>query len=291
MKPTHNALIAQNHRLRNRQRHRCEAHAAATWPDGEAACALRQKAEPRAGAVVDLDAADAPVRVGIELDRDVIRIVGGRTLRHFDEAGGAANAKRCRWRRDLHVAGLCHRGGDESGGALGDVEDRRVALAAVLIDVIVDGDLRARLEIKGGGVDEGDAERGIRSSLHHVVEIDVVLDLERRGLVVADHAGAAGHGGDVADRLLGRLRISGRRGGVRRGGIGRGRRRCGRLRRLGLCLRQLRRPGRTCENLPRPDQRAASKQHEREGKLARHRVFPFTEGKAEGGNPISAPSG
>ena len=57
------------------------------------------------------------------------------------------------------------------------------------------------------------------AGLHHVVEIDVVLDLERRGLVVADHAGAAGHGRDVADRLLGR--VGG--GRVRRGGIGRGR--------------------------------------------------------------------
>ena len=63
------------------------------------------------------------------------------------------------------------------------------------------------------------------AGLHHVVEIDVVLDLERRGLVVADHAGAAGHGRDVADRLLGRVRG----GRVRRGGIGR-RRRCGGLR-------------------------------------------------------------
>src|SRR6185369_4963056 len=119
------------------------------------------------------------------------------------------------------------------------------ALAAILIDVTVDGDLRARLEIKGGGIDEGDAERGIRAGLHYVVEIDVVLDLEWRGLVVADHAGAAGHGRDVADRLLGRLRIGGRRGGVRRGGGGRGRRRRGRLRRLGLRLRQLRQLGRS----------------------------------------------
>src|SRR5207302_902472 len=120
--------------------------------------ALREKAEPRAGAVVDLDAADASVGVGIKFYRDVVRIVGGGTLRHLDEAGGAANAQRRRRRRDLHVAGFGHRRGDESGGALGDVEDRRVALAAVLIDVIVDGDLGARLEIKGGGVDEGDAE-------------------------------------------------------------------------------------------------------------------------------------
>ena len=125
----------------NRQRHRGEAHAAGAWPDGKAARALRQKAEPRAGAVVDLDAADPSVGVGIKLDRDVVRIAGGSALRHLDEAGGAANAERRRRRRDLHVAGFRHRGGDESGGALGDVEDRGVVLAAVLIDVIVDGDL------------------------------------------------------------------------------------------------------------------------------------------------------
>ena len=73
------------------------------------------------------------------------------------------------------------------------------------------------------------------AGLHDVVEIDVVLDLERRGLVVADHAGAAGHGRDIADRLLRRVRG----GCVRRGGIGR-RRRCGGLRGFGLRLRQLR---------------------------------------------------
>ena len=65
VKLTHKALVTQHHRLRNRQRHRGEADAAGAGPDREAARALRQEAEPRPGAVVDLDAADPPVGVGI----------------------------------------------------------------------------------------------------------------------------------------------------------------------------------------------------------------------------------
>jgi hypothetical protein len=126
VKLTHKALVAQHHGLRNRQRHRGEARAARARPDGEAARALREKAEPRAGAVVDLDPSDPAVGVGIKLDRDVVRIVGGGTFRHFDEAGGAANAERRRRRRDLHVAGFRHRGCNKSRSALGDVEDRGV---------------------------------------------------------------------------------------------------------------------------------------------------------------------
>ena len=122
---THKALVAQHRLRRDHQRHRGETRAARARADGEAAGALRQKAEPRAGAVVDLDPADPAVGIGIKLDRDIVRIVGGGAFRHFDEAGGAANAERRRRRRDLHVAGFCHRGGNESGGALGDVEDRR----------------------------------------------------------------------------------------------------------------------------------------------------------------------
>src|SRR6185295_11139632 len=84
-------LVAQNHRLRNHQRHRGEAKAARTCPDSEAACALRQEAEPGTGAVTDLDPADPSVGIGIELDRDVVRIVGGGAFRHFDQTGGATN--------------------------------------------------------------------------------------------------------------------------------------------------------------------------------------------------------
>ena len=59
---------------------------------------------------------------------------------------------------DFHVAGLGDRGCHKGRGALGDVEQRRVLLAAVLIDIIVDGDLRIGGEIEGGGIVEGDAE-------------------------------------------------------------------------------------------------------------------------------------
>jgi hypothetical protein len=190
-----------------------------------APCVRKPSRQP--ARVIDLDAADFAVGVGIKLD--VVGGAGTAAFRHLNETGGAANAERRGRRRDFHVAGLGHGCRHEGDRALGDVENPRVVLAAVLVDVGVDGDLRVGLEIKGGGIDEGDAERRIRSRLHHIVEVDVVLDLERRGGVVADHAGGAGHGGDVADRLFRRLlHVGGGRSGCRRG----------RLRRCGLCLRQ-----------------------------------------------------
>ena len=226
---------------------------------------------------------DADGRVGrIEVnDRAGARLgfltQGASGFRHFDETGGAPNAERRRRCRNFHVAGFCHRRGDESSRTLGYVEDRGVALAAVLIDVIVDGRVRARLEIKRGGVDEGDAERGIRSRLHHVIEIDVVLDLERRGLVVADHAGAAGHGPRHC-RSAPRARPwllrpawqdlvaavpSSRRS------------------RNGACLRQLHQFGLACQNFGRPDRRCRGRRRQFKGKLARHRGFR-SQGKAKG---------
>jgi hypothetical protein len=45
VKLTHKTLVAQHHRLRNRQRHRGEAHAAGAWPDGETARAPSREAE------------------------------------------------------------------------------------------------------------------------------------------------------------------------------------------------------------------------------------------------------
>ena len=83
---------------------------------------------------------------------------------------------------------------------------------------------------------------------------------------------------DVADRLLGRLRISGGRGGIGRRG-----RRCGGLCRIGLCLRQLRRFGRACETFRRADHRAAGQQRKREGQSARHRgISVHGEGRRRG---------
>ncbi|WP_342613679.1 hypothetical protein R4T50_33855 [Bradyrhizobium sp. NL2] len=113
---------------------------------------------------------------------------------------------------DLHVAGLRHGGRDEGNGALADVEDRRILLAAVLIDVIVDGDLRAGGEVERGGVVEGDAERGVRRGPHDVIEIDVVAHAQRIRVLVADHGCDPRHGRDVADRLDGGgLRVRGGR--------------------------------------------------------------------------------
>ena len=59
----HDALIAR--RLLRRNHQRCGREpAAGAGTDREAAGALRQRAEPRAVAVVDVDGADVPVRIG-----------------------------------------------------------------------------------------------------------------------------------------------------------------------------------------------------------------------------------
>ena len=65
VKLAHEALVAQHRLSRNSQRHRGEARAAGVRADGEAAGALGEKAKPRPGAVVDLNAADPPIGVGI----------------------------------------------------------------------------------------------------------------------------------------------------------------------------------------------------------------------------------
>ena len=74
-------------------------------------------------------------------------------------ARGAANAERRGRRRDLHVAGLGDRGGDEGDRALGDIEDAGILIAAILVDVmsmVISGVGR---QMEGGAVIEGDAER------------------------------------------------------------------------------------------------------------------------------------
>jgi len=175
---THKTLVAQRLPRRNHKRQRGKAPAGA-GPDRKTAGALRQKTEPRAGAIIDLDPADPAVRIGIELDRDIVRIARGRAFRYLDKAGGAANAERRGRRRYFQVAGLGDGGGNEGYRALGDIEQRGVLLAAVFIDKIVDRDLRVGGEIERGGVVEGDAERGIRRCLQHVIAENVVLQLER----------------------------------------------------------------------------------------------------------------
>src|ERR1700754_4300328 len=79
---THKALIAQRLLRRDHERHRGEAPAAHGRPDCKTAGALRQKTEPRPGAVVDLDPSHFAVRVRIEFYRDVVGATGCRTFRH-----------------------------------------------------------------------------------------------------------------------------------------------------------------------------------------------------------------
>ncbi|MEY9684118.1 hypothetical protein ABIF13_004892 [Bradyrhizobium elkanii] len=274
----HKALVARDLLRRDRQRHRCEAGAAGARTNRKAARAARQHAERSATAVVDLDAADMSVGVGIELDADIPAGRGG-AFGHFDEAGGAADAERRGRGRDLHVAGLGDRGGDEGRRSLGDVEQRAVLLAAVLIEIIVDRDPGIGAQVEGGAVVEGDAERGGRRCRDLVIGKDVVADLQRRRGVFARDGRGSCQCCHVADRLRRRgLRIRGRR---RRCRSGRSRSRCcrrrtrrrgGRLCRLRLCEpRQVRRGiGRW---LP-TDRDAGAKQQREEKGAAHHHRFP-----------------
>ncbi|MDE2603869.1 MAG: hypothetical protein KGL62_16075, partial [Bradyrhizobium sp.] len=105
MNLVHDALVAERLLWRDHQGGRGKAPACAA-SDGEAARSLGQGAEPHAIAVVYLDPSNPAIGVGIELDRDVVRIIGSGALWHLDKAGGAANAERCGRRRYLHVAAM-----------------------------------------------------------------------------------------------------------------------------------------------------------------------------------------
>ena len=103
VKLAHKPLIAQNLLRRDRQRHRGRARSAHTAPDRKAAGAARQRAELGAAVIIDLDPPDPAVRIGIELDRDIVRR-GGGAFRHLDEAGGAARRSRPRHRQKYRPA-------------------------------------------------------------------------------------------------------------------------------------------------------------------------------------------
>jgi hypothetical protein len=105
------------------------------------------KKPSRPGAVVDLDPSDFAVRVRIEFDRNVVGSAGGGAFRHFNEAGGAAKAKRRRRCRYFHVARFGHRGGDKSHRAFCDIEQRRVGFSAILVDKVVDRDPRMAVRL------------------------------------------------------------------------------------------------------------------------------------------------
>ena len=88
----HNALIACRLLRRDGERHRCRARPCDAWPNGKAARALRQRAEPRALPVADLDPSD--VAVGIRIKLDVLcSSCRGAAFGHLDKAAGAANAE------------------------------------------------------------------------------------------------------------------------------------------------------------------------------------------------------
>ena len=187
----HKTLVARDLLRRKRQRYCREARAAGARADGKTARALRQRAEPYAAAIVDLDPADPAVSVGIKFDRDVAGC-GGGAFRDLDQAGGAADAERCGRRRNPHVACLGHRRGDEGNRALGDVEQRAVLFAALLVDVAVDRDLGAGRQVERSGIVEGDAELRFRRRLDQIVGEDIVAQQQRRGGAVAGDGGAAG---------------------------------------------------------------------------------------------------
>ena len=65
-------------------------------------------------------------------------------------------------------------GGDESGGAAHDVEYGGIVGAAFLIDELIHGKPRVRLQRERGLVVEGDAERAVDIGLQHVVLVDRV---------------------------------------------------------------------------------------------------------------------
>src|ERR1700693_1546522 len=109
-------------------------------------------------------------------------------------------------------------GGDESRGAAHDVEYGGIVGAALLIDELVHGKTRVRLQGERSLVVEGDAERAVDVGLQHVAFVDRVAERKRAGGVVARDRGGALQRRDAADRIW-RLRRS------RRGGLGRCRRR------------------------------------------------------------------
>src|SRR5581483_3710438 len=222
----------------NLQRHGGEPlrRARCTGPHRKSGGAAVEHAELTAVAPEDFDPADPADGVRIELDRYAAGGIGRAGSRHLDNTRGAANAERRRRRFDLHVAAVGDLGGDERDGAEQNIERRRVAVAAFLVDEIVHPHLRVRLQRECGVVVEGDADRAVGTSLHHVALVNRLTELERAGGVVVVDGGVALQRGDAADRIGIRrlLRLLRRRRGVWRGRLG-GRRlslRDGRSRRL-----------------------------------------------------------
>ena len=88
--PLQGAAIARRFRRGNSIRHRGDP-AAGTKSQRKCAGALSERAETRPLPIENLDTADMPIAVGIELDR---RRNGGASRRHLDDTGRAADTER-----------------------------------------------------------------------------------------------------------------------------------------------------------------------------------------------------
>ena len=116
--PLQHAAVARRLARRNLKGHGADAPTGAAR-NSKGAGAPRQRAEPAALAVKDLDLSDMAVGIRIELDPRFGRTRGPRAafFRHIDHAGRAADAERRTRRGDFHIAGLGDEAGDKGGGA------------------------------------------------------------------------------------------------------------------------------------------------------------------------------
>ena len=166
------------------------------------------------------------VRTGraIRLDQD-LESRGGRSAlgRDFeidlDQHRGAADAHGRDRGFDLHVAVFRRRTGDKGDGALHQREQRGIIRRARVIDHFVEHHPRIRRKAKNGAVDEGDAERRIRSGLDDVAFFDVVAIVQNDRDAVAYRGRTAGELGNMTDNdrdaratvCLGELLVAGKR--------------------------------------------------------------------------------
>ena len=119
----------------------------------------------------------------------------------LDQHRGAADAHGRDRRVDLHVAFFGGGAGDERDRALHQAEQRFVVRPIRVIDHFVQHHLGIRREAEHGAIDEGDAERRIRSRLDHVAFVDGVALVQDDRNAIADRGRVAIQLGDMADHL------------------------------------------------------------------------------------------
>ena len=133
-------------------------------------------------------------------ERDRRRDAGrGKIEIDLDQDRGAANPHGGGRGLDFHVAVFGRRTRDERDGALYQRQERGVVRPVRVVDHLVQHHPRVRREAEDGAVDEGDAERGIRSGLDDVALVDVVAHVQGDRNAVTDGGRAAGDLGDVTD--------------------------------------------------------------------------------------------